>query len=321
MNPIALRRHPLKFYFLIFFLAIFCCALGGLILWIGIRSAERRENGFVTMTAFSLFFILLGIFSLFKYYRNTPIAKTDQYQITFNDTEAYSWGDLQSAELTGKQPFRYLLSYKMEGMILRFKNGKEKYLFDDFYVNLGELKSFIQQVILDKQTTFSYQPEITEANENIPETFVAYKGNQFISLRGIMLWSIYVIIIIMFTLRPGYLDNINVPKFFSFLGIFCFSWYYFHSLLMNYFQLSEHYLFVKNHNLPWRKKLYRLDEIKEVAVETQGKMPNSLRVITKDFRSSVFPAGTLNDKTWLALKEKLNSKGISVRNDSPFLSI
>ncbi len=36
---------------------------------------------------------------------------------------------------------------------------------------------------------------------------------------------------------------------------------------------------------------------------------------------SVFPAGTLNDKTWLALKEKLNSKGISVRNDSPFLSI
>ncbi len=321
MNPIALRRHPLKFYFLIFFLTIFCCALGGFILWVGIRSAERRENGFVTMTAFSLFFILLGIFSLYKYFRNTPIVKTDQYQVTFNDTEAYEWNELESAELTGKQPFRYLFSYKMEGMVLRFKNGKVKYLFDDFYVNLSEIKSFIQQVIIDRQTTFTYQSEVVEENQNIPETFAAFKGNQFTSLRGIMLWSLYAVIIFMFILRPGYLDNINIPKFISFFGLFCIAWYYFNSLLLNYFLVSEHYLAVKNHNLPWRKKLYRLEDVKEVAIETQGKMPNSLRIITKDFRSKVFPGGTLNDRQWLALKEKLNSKSITVRNDSPFLSI
>jgi hypothetical protein len=321
MNPIALRRHPLKFYFLIFFLALFCCALGALILWVGLRSAERRENGAFTMSAFSLFFILLGIFSLYKYFRNTPIAKTDQYQITFNDTEAFKWEDLEKVTLTGKQPFKYLFSYQMEGMMLLFKNGKVKYLFDDFYVNLGEMKSFIQQIVIDKNATFQYAPESLQNSNSIPETFAAYKGNQFTSLRGLMLWSLYLIIIIMFVLRPGYLDNINIPKFVLSFGLFCLGWFYLHSLLMNYFLISEHYLEVKNHNLSWRKKLYVLDDIKEVAIETQGKMPNSLRIITKDFRSKVFPAGTLNGRNWRALKEKLESKSIPVRIDSPFLSI
>ena len=321
MKPITLRRHPLKFYFLVFFLALFCCALGALILFVGLRSAERRESGAFTMSAFSLFFIVLGIFSLYKYYRNAPIAKADQYQITFNDTEAYTWENLEKVTLIGKQPFKYLFSYQMEGMMLLFKNGKAKYLFDDFYTNLGEMKAFIQQVVIEKSNSFEYTPEAAKKNEQIPETFAAYKGNQFTSLRGIMLWSLYVIFIIMIVLRPGYLDHINVPKFVIFFSLFCLGWFYFHSLLMNYFLLSEHYLAVKNHNLSWRKRLYLLDDIKEVTVETQGKMPNSLRVITKDFRSTVFPAGTLNDRNWRALKEKLESKGITVRIDSPFLSV
>ncbi len=321
MDPVILRRHPLKFYFLIFFLTLFCCALGALILWVGIRSAERRENGAITMSAFSLFFILLGVFSLYKYYRNAPIAKADQYQITFNDTEAYKWEDLEKVVLTGKQPFKYLFSYQMEGMMLLFKNGKVKYLFDDFYINLGEMKSFIQQVVTEKNTTFEYGPEHVISTDPIPEIFAVYKGNQFTSLRGIMLWSLYAIIIAMFVLRPGYLDNINIPKFIVFFGLFCLGWFYLHSMVMNYFRISEHYLEVRNHNLFWRKRRYLLSDIKEVTVETQGKMPNSLRIITKDFRSKVFPAGTLNDNKWRALKEKLESQGITVRIDSPFLSI
>ncbi len=321
MKPVIIKRHPLKFYFFIFFLALFCCALGALILWAGLRSAERRESGAFTMSAFSLFFIVLGLFSLYKYYRNAPIAKADQYQITFNDTEAYVWADLEKATLTGKQPFKYLFSYQMEGMMLLFKNGKVKYLFDDFYVNLGEMKSFIQQVVIEKNGTFDYAAETVNKKETIPETFAVYKSNQLTSLRGAMLWGLYAVIIIMFVLRPGYLDHINVPKFVLFFGLFCFGWFYLHSLLMNYFLASEHYLEVKNHNLFWRKRLYLLEDIKEVAVETQGKMPNSLRIITKDFRSTVFPAGTLNDRNWRALKEKLESKRIPVRIDSPFLSI
>ncbi len=84
---------------------------------------------------------------------------------------------------------------------------------------------------------------------------------------------------------------------------------------MNYFQVSDNLFVVRNHNLFWKKKAYRITEIKEVVFETQGKMPNCLRVITKNFKNKLYPAGTLRDKTWLALKDKLESFDITVRNE------
>ncbi len=320
MNPVTLRRHPLKFYFVIFFMAIFCCSLGGLILWVGVRSGERGESGYLTMVAFALVFILLGIFTVFKYFSNTPVVRADQYQVTFNDTEAYQWQDLSSVELSGKQPFKYLLTFQMEGMILRFRSGNEKYLYDDLYANTGEMKSFIQQVVVDKQAAFTYHKENANTGELPAETFVSFKGNQFTSLRGLTIWGMYAVIAIMLISRPHYFDNINIPKFVLVFGAFCVAWFFFLSLLLNYFLVSEHYLVVKNHNLFWKNRIYKLSDIREVTIETQGKMPNSFRIITKDFDSKVFPAGTLRDKHWRILKEKLERKGIRVRNDSPFLN-
>jgi hypothetical protein len=58
-----------------------------------------------------------------------------------------------------------------------------------------------------------------------------------------------------------------------------------------------------------------LADIKEVVYETQGKQPNCMRIITNDFRNKLYPAGTLRDKTWLDLKDKLEKKGITVRNE------
>jgi hypothetical protein len=58
-----------------------------------------------------------------------------------------------------------------------------------------------------------------------------------------------------------------------------------------------------------------LTDIKEVVFETQGKQPNCMRIITKDFRNRLYPAGTLRDKTWLEMKRQLESNGVSVRNE------
>jgi len=87
---------------------------------------------------------------------------------------------------------------------------------------------------------------------------------------------------------------------------------------MHYFVLANDYFVVKNHNFIWLKKYYRLKDIKEIVFETQGKQPNCLRVITNDFRNKLYPAGTLRDKNWLELKEELEKKGISVRNECIF---
>ena len=84
---------------------------------------------------------------------------------------------------------------------------------------------------------------------------------------------------------------------------------------MHYFGLTKDYLVVRNHNFIWKVKIFRLTDIKEVVFETQGKQPNCMRIITKDFRNKLYPAGTLRDKTWLEMKRQLESKGINVRNE------
>jgi hypothetical protein len=84
---------------------------------------------------------------------------------------------------------------------------------------------------------------------------------------------------------------------------------------MFYFKCSENYFVVKNHNLLWKNKIYRLSDINEIVFETQGKQPNCLRIITRDFKSELYPAGTLRDKTWLELKDKLEQHHVQVRNE------
>ena len=41
-----------------------------------------------------------------------------------------------------------------------------------------------------------------------------------------------------------------------------------------------------------------------------------MRVITMDFKSKLYPADSLNNKTWKQLKENIKSSQIKVRNEA-----
>ena len=56
--------------------------------------------------------------------------------------------------------------------------------------------------------------------------------------------------------------------------------------------------------------------IKELVIETPHKQSTSLRIITNDFQSKMYQAGSLRDKTWTKLKEYLLKKEIKVRNET-----
>lgn len=96
---------------------------------------------------------------------------------------------------------------------------------------------------------------------------------------------------------------------------FGFFWFYFNSWLMHYFSLDKDFLIIKNHNLIWKQDIYKISNIKEVTFETQGKMPNCLRVIEKNFKEKLYPAGTLSDEKWIEFKLKLEKNGVKVRNE------
>ena len=93
------------------------------------------------------------------------------------------------------------------------------------------------------------------------------------------------------------------------------AWFLANSWGMHFFRLSGESLRVKNQNQPWQQHKYPLTDFKEIVFETQGKGPNTLRVIKVNHKNKVYSAGTLRDKTWLKLKKSLEEKGIPVRNE------
>lgn len=309
MVPITSRRHPVNFYLTLVLCTLFF--LGMAIFMIDLAVTKSRqgkpETPLIAIFAVGLFFI--AIYSIWRYIKNTPRIVIEEGCISFN-ADSYSLADITKIEFTGKRDFPYLFRYEMEAATLYFHDGQQKVIFDEMYENAWELKSCLQKIKNGKSSQAIQEYSTVDRTELESEMYTTYKGNQFTSLRGISLWSLTGI----FLFALFKIERIN-SGIIVFMVLFLLFWYTVHAWLMHYFEVSDGFLVVRNHILPWKRKGYRLADIKEVVFETRQKMPVCLRIITKDFKSKLYPAGTLRTKTWHALKDKLRSERIKVRNE------
>lgn len=312
MTTITTKRHPFKFYGSIAFGTLFFCGLGTMLLFmsIDILQKENITNKEYFIPIFSLGLYLLAFFMLYTYWKNAPKIILDKQFIKIG-LETFNLEDIKEISLTGKMPFKFIITFPMEGSAIVFNDGSEKFLFDDMYSNSSEIKLFLEQVVIKKQEFNINSSKEISYNAIQFENEAIFKGNQFTSFRGISLWGLigllgFLLISKWKNLTPGMLI------FFSVFGTF---WFLINSFLMHYFGVTKEYLIVRNHNFLWRVKIYRLKDIKEVVYETQGKQPNCMRIIKIDFKNKLYPAGTLSDKTWLELKDTLEAKGVTVRNE------
>lgn len=312
MTTITSKRHKYKFYLSIILGGLFFLAMGvGLLFsFFKVLNAGGLKPKTYFMPIFSLGVFFMAFYTVYKYFKNAPIINLDRETISFGD-QKFSWTDLKEIELTGKWNFPFIISFPMEALAIQFKDGTTKIIFDDMYENSWEIKTFLKNVIIDKghfSVSENFEVSIADTQH---ETFETFKGNQFTSLRGISLWGLLGFFLFMMVFK----NKVPPTGFFIFFGLFGTFWFLLNSYLMHYFNCSNNYFIVKNHNFIWKNKIYRLKDVKEIVFETQGKQPNCLRVITKDFRNKLYPAGTLRDRTWLALKDKLEQQGIQVRNE------
>jgi len=312
MTTIVSKRHYLKFYLSIILGTLFFLAMAtGLLIFYN-KSANKGELKAKDklMPIFSIACYAFAGYSLYRYIKNAPTITLDKDFINFNN-KTFLLTDIEKVELTGKRPFKYAISFPMEAATLKFKNGETKYIFDDMYSNSWEIKTFLKQVVVDKKDFSQNDSSPVDKVAVKNDFYETFKGNQITSLRGVSLWGLigFLVYMLINNKKP---TTVGLSMFF--FGISTF-WFIGHSYLMHYFQVSDNYFIVKNHNFFWKNKAYNISDIKEIVFETQGKMPNCLRVITKDFRNKLYPAGTLRDKTWLTLKDKLESYNITVRNE------
>lgn len=312
MTIITSKRHPVKFYAVIIIVFLFLSAFGTLFLIVSIDLLQKDNPEFKNyfLPVFSMAFYLLAFSMVRAYYKNSPKISIDKHTITFGN-ERFYLKDVKEVILTGKMPFRLFIRFPMEGTALIFNDGTERYFFDDLISNSWEIKSFLEQSVINKT---EYIPPIIEkvaSNAIRFEQIETFKGNQITSLRGIMLWGIigFFAFLWISNKRPA------PTGFLIFFALFGTFWFLFNSWLMHFFCISKDYFIVKNHNFIWFTKIYRIKDIKEIVYETQSKQPNSLRIITNDFKGKLYPAGTLRDTTWLEMKSRLKKKGVNVRNE------
>lgn len=312
MKKIETQRHPLKFYATIVFGFLFLFALGSFTIFIGLENeaSDQSKHKHVVLPIMGSIVCLLAIWMVYSYWKNSPKIIIDKTNVKIGN-ETFRLNSIKDVILTGKMPFRFIINFPMEGTAILFDNGREKILFDDMYSNSYEVKSFLEQVIINKQEFKTSTIKKINKNELRFENTEKFIGNQFTSLRGISLWGLIGFFTILIIGKETSM-KLGGVIFFSLLGAF---WFLLHYWLMHYFELTRKFLIVRNHIFIWKMKIYDLSDIKEVVFETQGNQPNCMRIITNNFKNKLYPAGTLRNKTWLEMKKRLETRGVKVRNE------
>lgn len=311
MTSITSRRHPLKYYLTLIASTLFFLALAAFMFFLFIQRINQgitkpKDN---ILPTFGTLVLAFAVYNVYQYVLNSPKVIINAYNISFN-AEVLALSDIENIEFTGKHLFPYLFAYQMEGTALLFKDGSKRIIVDDMYQNSWELKLYLKHYVSDGKRIPPHQPGPIVKGSLENEHFDVFKDNQFISLRGISFWGMTVALI--YGLIKS--NKLNIGSV-LFLIFYLLLWLILHGWMMHYFKLSERYLVIVNHLLPWKKHVYKLNDISEIVFETQQRRPNCLRVIGKDFKTKLYPAGTLHRKTWLDLEAFLTRHGINVRNE------
>lgn len=172
------------------------------------------------------------------------------------------------------------------------------------YRNIGEIRLALIENFPDKIKSFQSEGENTDNSRILESDLLKFSGNPVFNFNTIMFGGLMLFIAFnsFFPYRP---------KDTWFVLFFCLPLLYFilgHQ--SHYFLVEKKYFIVKNHFFFWRNKIYKIENIVACNFEYVGGSSKSLRITTKDFKSRYYSAGSLREKDWKALKDKIDEWGI-----------
>lgn len=302
------KYKPLQLFFSLFF-GCFFIAIAVLLYRINAKTHPQTFKGYIGPFALGFF----GVYMPYLFFQRSPrVAFNDDFIIVkyFFTTKTFAWNSIKDVFFSKKEYYSMLLIFgqDFEATTIHFDDNAKLILWEDMYNNLAELKGIIKEKVNDK---------IKDPKSKIVKSNLLffdkrnYKGNPWTSINGIMLigmisfWGYYIVT------HPAKQNIlILIPLF------MCLFFYLFFGIQMNYFTIDAENLIIKNHFFPWKNKLYNLNDISEFVIESPYRRSNSLRIITKEFRSKLFGAGSLRDKHWREFRDDIIKLGIPVRADT-----
>ncbi len=282
-------------------LVVVFCLICMVVPFIILNSSRTSSDKYIV-----IIFPLLGLFIFYSIFQKSPRILFDDEFLTvkylFNE-KIYNWSSITDIYLSRKES--YMLQ-SMEATSIIFDNGEKLNIWQDLYGNCEEMRSYISQRSSEK---------IRDPRPNIISNYLQtitrrrYSGNVFTSFNTLLIigMAIFMASTNKGKSKPGgslIMFVCLILLFFFLLGI-----------QMNYFLIDEGYLIIKNQFFPWVNKRIRLEDIVEVDIETPNKRSTGLRIITKDFNSKIYGAGSLRSNNWDDLLGDLKLIGIPARDD------
>lgn len=279
-----------------------------------------------TMFIVPIIFLPFAVYSIYYLLSRFPQLTIDKTGITFSTIfkiKNYQWNEVEDIELTGKQFHKFLFaSMPIEATTFKFKDNSTLIFWADYYRNISDLRVVLERAdnLLRNKSKPLSSLDFGISRQTYSDTEVGfstedeYNGNHFLTFNGLLFYGFLIFIGYMILQKPMvFLTNYGALLSISFATlVLCGTLSY----QLHYFILTDKFLIVKNSIWFWRKDIYSLDNIREVVFETPHRLSTSMRVITKDFKTKLYPAGSLKDKTWKLLREKLKSREIKVRNEA-----
>jgi hypothetical protein len=241
-----------------------------------------------------------------------------QFQSLFK-VEFIPWENVRKIELMGKTNGNGFVA-PLEATILELKDGQKFELLASFYKNIGALRKSLEQVAesLENESSIEISPvsesPFTKRKVNVDlDRMTKHSGHHLLSFNGAIIYGW-----VSFSVYSIFLQSPNFPSLLGLVILTLLSGivYGFLGHQLHYFYLGKDYLVVKNHVWPWVNQVYRIDNIKQVVFEVPYRRSFSLRIITDDYQSRLFPAGSLKKKNWKALLRQLQDLGLDIRNET-----
>lgn len=309
---IKTKRHLFRFYFSVGFLFIFLLLLGLFMLKINydLPVEEKSDVKSLIMFLISIGIVAFSFHAIRVYYRNCPIIKIDHQNISFGK-ESHQLSDIKKIKFSRKVPFKFGYNHYMEGSKIHFIDGTKKLIYDDMYSNTWQLKQILDNFFNQKNGYNESLVRLKRSEQNQTLVCKTFKGPLIINLRALAAWGLVIFFIFLM------LNGIKSHSIIAWTVVLtlALSWLFLNSFLFHAFRLNNKQLIVYNQHQFWKKHVYEFEHIKEVVIESGYRMPIFLRVVTKDFRKTIYSASTLTDKTWLKLKKELKKHNIKVRDE------
>ena len=314
MKTIKLKKSFLRFYLSLIILLGITITIGVSIIIFGYQNlfTGNREFKHYALILFGLLFLLLGYIGFRSFIRNTISLKIKDSIIHYKNQEI-EFDQIAEVILRRRFSFGLIIGFSTYATSIILKNKEKITIVDYFYSNTWIIKSYLNQVFIEKTNYEPFEINSENIDSEINDTSREFKGNLIFSLRGLYLTAFPLFLLLLLSLKP-----INIiPLWLKILGLILY--FFIEFLTLFYFRTNSLGLIISNHIIPFQRS-FQFKDIYDIQFISRSKLPNRIIITTKDFKSHSYFAGTLReDKEWKDLRDVFLKNDITVRNEGVIL--